>query len=436
MHNPTIIFSPLRNAVPAQGGAIDVLIRVQSPDWPLEKVVEHTPKRLALVVDRSGSMDGHPLDEALKCVSHIANNLTPKDSLSIVVYDHEVDVLMPIGPMLSTSAVANSIANVESGGSTDLHAGWLKGAQQLEGGSNKSISRVILLSDGQANHGLTSQLEIEDQCRAWLERGVTTTTVGLGRDFNETLMMGMAKAGGGQNYYGQRAEDLFDNFDEELSLLQAMYLRKLSVKLLPAAGVIIEMISPVVQQPDGKYRMSDLAWEAESWLAVRLHVTPSATGSMRDLLAATIDGTTLDGQHIEVCAPVLQLPALDAAAYTSLPVDEMVQRRLDELRFAQSSAKLRDLAKSGDVAAARKLLNALEEEFGRNEWLKAKIAQLRRMTEEDMEMMSKEMQYTAYRMSSRLASKSEVAFSMDETNLNMPSFLRKKESEGRGRSKT
>jgi hypothetical protein len=200
--------------------------------------------------------------------------------------------------------------------------------------------------------------------------------------------------------------------------------------------VIIEMISPVVQKSDGKYRMSDLAWEAESWLAIRLHVTPSAAGSMRDLLAATIDGTSMDGEHIEVSAPVLQLPAFESDAYASLPVDEMVQRRLDELRFAKSSAKLRELAKAGDVEAARSLLSALEEEFGNNEWLKAKIAQLRLMTEEDMEMMSKEMQYTAYRMSSRLASKSEVAFSMDETNLNMPSFLRKKESEGRGRSKT
>jgi hypothetical protein len=64
----------------------------------------------------------------------------------------------------------------------------------------------------------------------------------------------------------------------------------------------------------------------------------------------------------------------------------------------------------------------------------AKIDQLRRLTEEDMEMMSKEVQYSAYRMSSRLASKNEIAFCMDETNLDMPSFLRKKESEGKGRT--
>jgi Ca-activated chloride channel family protein len=190
--------------------------------------VKHTPKRLALVVDRSGSMHGEPLDEAMKCVSHIAKHLTRLDDLSIVVYDSRVDVLMPIGPMLSQDAVQSAISQVSCGGTTNLHGGWLAGAEQLEGGSEHSISRVLLLSDGQVNEGLRDQSEIEAQCSAWQAKGITTTTVGLGRNFNEDLMVGMAQAGGGQNYYGQRAEDLFDSFDEELSLLQAMYMRKLS----------------------------------------------------------------------------------------------------------------------------------------------------------------------------------------------------------------
>jgi Ca-activated chloride channel homolog len=434
MQNPTLVFSPLRNAVPAQGGAVDLLLRVQAPDRPADLAVKHTPKRLALVVDRSGSMHGEPLDEAMKCVSHIAKHLTPKDDLCIVVYDTRVDVLMPIGPMLSQDAVQTAICQVTSGGSTNLHGGWLEGAEQLEGGSDKAISRVLLLSDGQVNAGLRVQSEIESQCTAWQAKGITTTTVGLGRNFNEDLMVGMAQAGGGQNYYGQRAEDLFDSFDEELSLLQAMYMRKLAVKLMPAAGVIVEMLSPTAQQADGTYRMTDLAWDSESWIAVRLHISPSAPSSMRDLLAVTLTGTKMDGAQVVASAPLLQLDALAPADYAKLPVDELAERRLDELRFAKASSQLRELAKAGQIDAARKLLNELEAEFGKNKWLMAKIDQLRRLTEEDMEMMSKEVQYSAYRMSSRLASKNEMAFCMDETNLDMPSFLRKKESEGKGRT--
>lgn len=433
MHKPTLVFSPLRKAVPAQGGAVDLLFRVQAPDRPADLAIQQTPKRLALVVDRSGSMDGEPLEEALKCVTHIAKHLTPKDDLSLVVYDNRIDVLMPIGPMLSIDALENVVSGVVSGGSTDLHGGWLAGAQQLEGGSANAISRVILLSDGQANVGLRSLPEIEAQCKEWQAKGVTTTTVGLGRSFNEDLMVGMAQAGGGQNYYGQRAEDLFDSFDEELALLQAMFMRNLSVKLIPATGVIAEILSLVTQQADGSYGMTDLAWDAESWIAVRLHVSPMAAGAPRDLLAATLTGTAMDGAQIEVSAPLFQLDALDQTSYAQLPVDELVQRRLGELRFAKASARLREFAKDGNIQAARALLNELEAEFGSNPWLQAKIQQLRRLTEEDVSMMIKEVSYSAYRMSRRLTSKHEMQFGKDETEEMMPAFLRKKVEEGRGR---
>lgn len=433
MQKPTLVFSPQRSAIPSQGGTVDLLFRVQAPDRPAEFVTTHTPKRLSLVVDRSGSMRGRPLDEALKCVLHISQHLTPKDDLSLVVYDSEVNVIMPIGPMLSQSAVQAAVSQVRSGGSTNLHGGWLAGAEELEGGSEQSISRVILLSDGQVNFGIRSHAEIQSQCATWLGKGVSTSTVGLGRSFNEELMVGMAQAGGGQNYYGQRAEDLFDSFDEELSLLQAMYMRKLSVKFIPAAGVIIEMLSNAPQQPDGSYRMTDLAWDAESWLAMRLHVSPCAAGTIRDLLAATLTGTTMEGESIEMSAPLLQLEALNKANYAGLPNDEMVQRRLDEVRFAKASKRLRELAEAGMIDEARWLLDSLEAEFGRNEWVKAKITQLRNMIEEDVMMMMKEAHYSAMKMSNRLASKDEMAYSMDETELDMPSFLRKKESEGRGR---
>lgn len=379
-------------------------------------------------------MSGEPLEEALKCVVHIAKHLTPQDDLSLVVYDDEVNVIMPIGPMVSQEAVQTAVSQVRSGGSTNLHGGWLEGAEQLEGGSEKSISRVILLSDGQVNCGIRSHSEIQTQCGNWLARGVSTTTVGLGRNFNEDLMVGIAQAGGGQNYYGQRAEDLFDSFDEELSLLQAMYMRKLSVKFIPAQGVIVEVLNTTPQQPDGSYRMTDLAWDAESWLSIRLHVTPGAAGSMKDLLATTLTGMSMDGEQLEISAPLLQLPVLNDVEYAALAVDDLVQRRLDEVRFARAASSLRELAARGRIDDARRLMDDLEAEFGRNEWLKAKIIQMRNMIDEDVMMMMKEAHYSAMKMSSRLASKQEMAYSMDETELEMPRFLRKKESEGRGRT--
>lgn len=85
MTQPTIVFSPLQAGVPAAGGALEVLVRVQAPDRPADLAVTHLPKRLALVVDRSGSMNGQPLQEALRCVTHIASHLTPQDALALVL---------------------------------------------------------------------------------------------------------------------------------------------------------------------------------------------------------------------------------------------------------------------------------------------------------------------------------------------------------------
>ena len=271
MTQPTLLFSPRTNAISAQGGVLDVLVRVQAPDQPEQAKATVTPKRLALVVDRSGSMNGEPLTEALRCVTHIADCLTPSDQLSVVVYDDKVDVLLPMTAMKSPTAVRQLVANIQSGGSTDLFAGWEAGAKQLEGGVVSTISRVILLSDGQANRGLCEISEIEKHCNAMLARGVSTTTVGLGRGFNEDLMIAMARVGGGQQYYGQTADDLFDSFDEEFQLLQALCLRSLDLKLIPAPGVILEPLGLVQQNLDGSYRLSDLAWGAECWLMLRLH---------------------------------------------------------------------------------------------------------------------------------------------------------------------
>ena len=433
MEQPTIIVSPLKAVIPAQGGHLDLLVRVQSPDLPTGKVVEHTPKRLALVVDRSGSMQGKPLKEALRCVMHIASHLTPKDQLSLVVYDDEVEVMVPLSEVSSVTAIQQAVDMVHSGGSTDLFSGWLKGAEQLEGGTARAVSRVLLLSDGQANRGETRISHIQPECKAWLEKGVSTTTVGLGRDFNEDLMIAVADAGGGQQYYGQTAEDLYDSFDQELSLLQAMYLRGIALKLIPAPGVIVEMLSVAPQHPNGTYKMNDLAWGAETWVGVRLHISPTAPGTMRDLLAVSITGTDLQGHALSQSGAMLQLPAVEQTAFLAMLADELVERRLLEAEFGKASDELRQLARRGNRLDTMRKLAEMDERFGHHPWLKAKMEQMRRLAEEDMMMMVKEASFSAVRMSKSLASKSEIMFCMDETESNMPSFLRKKETEGRGR---
>ena len=435
MTQPTIVLSPRKPVISAQGGVLEVLVRVQAPDQPESAKSTVRAKRLALVVDRSGSMSGEPLTEAMRCVTHIANCMTSADQLAVVVYDDQVNVLMPLTSVNSPEVVRMAIANVESGGCTDLFAGWEEGGKQLEGGMDSTISRVILLSDGQANRGLCEVSEIEKHCARLLGSGVSTTTVGLGRGFNEELMIAMARAGGGQQYYGQTADDLFDSFDEELQLLQALCLRKLDLNVIPAPGVIIERVGIVQSNTDGSYRLSDLAWGSETWIMLRLHLSPCAAGSTRDLLAATLQAQTLDAQAIVAHAPMLSLLVVDEAEFAASQADVAVQDRLQELEFAQASQVLRTLVQRGDRSAARAILKDLEQRFGQHPWLKGKLARLHELAERDPEMLSKEVRFNTVRMSKRLTERSEVRFSVDQTEAEIPAFLRKKLEEGRGRKR-
>ena len=267
--------------------------------------------------------------------------------------------------------------------------------------------------------------------------------MGLGRGFNEELMIGMARAGGGQQYYGQTAEDLFDGFDEELTLLESMCLRKLRVKLIAGAGVIVEPLGLVKQNPDQTLALSDLAWEAESWVLVRLH-TSSVTSNEaqmtasdmadRALLSVTLQAETMGGILISADSPVLSLKVVTEANWQALPQNDMVAQRLLEVQFGEAGAQVRSLLLAGDMEASKTLLSTMEANAEQHPWLKDKIARLKTLVQRDVAMASKELRYSSAKMSSRLASQGDIRFSVDETNsTNVPAYLRRKGSEGSGR---
>jgi Ca-activated chloride channel family protein len=138
----------------------------------------------------------------------VVGKLRPTDAVSLVQFDNRVQRLWPAVPLGDGAPLRAAIAGIHSGGNTHLHGGWREGADTLADVAGTGLKRVILLSDGQANEGLTDAAAIAAQCAEWAARGVTTSTYGLGNSFNEELMVAMARAGGGNHYYGDTAEDL------------------------------------------------------------------------------------------------------------------------------------------------------------------------------------------------------------------------------------
>ncbi|WP_354003743.1 vWA domain-containing protein [Ramlibacter aurantiacus] len=125
-------------------------------------------------MDRSGSMSGQPLHEALRCAEYIAGGLQKTDRSAAVLCDDTVHIPLPLRPAGNAEACRKALAGVESGGSTALFDGWQAGANLLEGKTAGTISRVLLLSDSQAHHGLCDEQEIRRHCARRAAQGVST----------------------------------------------------------------------------------------------------------------------------------------------------------------------------------------------------------------------------------------------------------------------
>jgi Ca-activated chloride channel family protein len=356
--------------------------------------------------------------------------------VSLVQFDNRVQRLWPAVPLGEGVPLRAAIAGIHAGGNTHLHGGWCEGADTLAAVAGSGLKRVVLLSDGQANEGLTDAAAIAAQCAEWATKGVTTSTYGLGNSFNEELMVAMARAGGGNHYYGDTAEDLMDPFQQELELLGNLCLRDLRMSASAPDGVEVHLVNelPAV---DGGWRLPDLAWGAEAWAVLRLKVSVVSIQPIGQLLPAlrvSVQGQSLEGDAVQLERVGLALLVMSPAAFDGLQDDELVSRRLVELAAADALTQMRAAAGRADWATVDRLLEEASRQFAGNEWVGAMLEAMKSIADSrSRERLMKESMYSSGKLRSRLVAKDEdVQFSAAMESIDRPSYLRRKPSQGKG----
>lgn len=205
------------------------------------------PVNLALVIDRSGSMAGEKLRLAKLAVEQSIVRLRPDDRFAVVVYDDVIDVIQPSVPATAgnrQTAVA-ALVRVNPRGTTNLGEGWLRGCEQVAANLlEHGINRCLLLTDGLANVGMTDRDELATHAAALRARGVSTTTFGVGTDFDEVLLQAMATAGGGNFYYISEAAQITDLITSEVGEALDVVARDVTLEIDAPEGVMIESLSP------------------------------------------------------------------------------------------------------------------------------------------------------------------------------------------------
>ncbi|MCB9782185.1 MAG: VWA domain-containing protein [Candidatus Omnitrophica bacterium] len=191
-------------------------VKVGLTGFAMQSNEDRPPVNVAIVLDRSGSMSGDKIERAKEAAKMAVDRLSPKDIVSIVTYDHTVNVLLPATKVTDKGYIKNEISKIQPGGNTALFAGVSKGAGEVRKFlEDNRVNRVILLSDGLANVGPSSPGELANLGESLAKEGMAVTTIGLGLGFNEDLMTQLAFKSEGNHYFVAEEAELAKVFNTE-----------------------------------------------------------------------------------------------------------------------------------------------------------------------------------------------------------------------------
>ena len=234
-----------RSLIRPHGSKRHIVFTVAAP------TVERPPRRpltLALVLDRSGSMTGQPLEMAKAVALRVINDLTPQDQVAVVAFDDQMTTIQELAPVSARmkARVAMALAQMGPGGSTALYEGWLTGCNQIAGETvdYTRIAHALLLTDGEANVGLTNPSEIAQKVVELRARcNIGTDTYGLGEDYNQDLLGPMAMAGEGQYTHLRTPRDLESAFLGVVEHLRQSVATCVRLEFSAGAGIEAKIVS-------------------------------------------------------------------------------------------------------------------------------------------------------------------------------------------------
>ena len=326
---PCTEFIPLKAGLRAGGTQeATVLIRIH-PGSAGELLGERPRLNLALVLDRSGSMNGEPIEQARQAAIAAIRQLQPEDRVSVVSFANDARVDVPSTLVTDPQRLIRVVENIRASGGTFLEGGWRGGAGQVaEHLDPGALNRIVLLSDGQATHGVQDPREMGSLVAGLTETGISTTAMGFGSHYNETLMMAIAEAGDGNYLHIEDASLLPTIFERELQGLILTTGRRVSLGLEPNSreGVeVAEVLTVLKTTSTGRLALPNLLDGQPVDVLVRLRVRrPLNAGALQGVMRARLawDGPTGErGSRRDQ----LNLPVLTDEAFERLSEHPLVQ---------------------------------------------------------------------------------------------------------------
>lgn len=353
-----------RGIIPASGGDVALLVRMSAQ--PASETARRAPIDAAFVLDHSGSMNGGKLDLAKTGVDLAMAHLRDDDRAALVIYDDEVATLQPLAcatPRVKAS-LRLALHGIDPGGSTFLSGGWTAGCKELAeapalpaaDGRQTRVRRVILLTDGLANVGISDPAALAKHAGELRRRGIATTTVGVGQDFDEGLLSAMAEAGGGHFEYAADPAALRDFFARELRQMTSVAATGCTLTVALPAGVRAELLSVFpVETLDGELSVAIGDLHAEDEIDLLFAVTAEA-GDLGTTLPVGVTAAWTDvatDRRLEFDASPEPLRRVKPAEVEGVAADPDVAEQAALQRAASERRAGLELDRRGDHAGSR-----------------------------------------------------------------------------------
>jgi Ca-activated chloride channel family protein len=280
------------------------------------------PLNLALVIDRSGSMgDAAKMSYVKQSLRVFLGSLAVNDIVAIVAYDNSAEVLVSAREVGDGGWIAAAVDRLQPGGSTNLHDGLMLGFQEVDRRFDvRRNNRVILLTDGIANMGVTDPERITAAAKAYHDRGVYLSTIGVGRDFNDALLSRLAIQGRGAYHFIDSAAEMDKVFRRDALGLVQKAAEGVAVVFRPESGVQVLALTGYQGVPPAgpiEVALRDMGTGDSQVLLAQLRVAPGPAGR-RILASVELRYTDLLAARPETIVLPVQAQASTLSAYDPL----------------------------------------------------------------------------------------------------------------------
>ena len=337
---------------------VHILLELTAPTS--DEAAQRPPATLQVVLDRSGSMAGERLHAGLVAIDRLLSRLDPDDRFGLVVFDDEVGVPVPAAAVGDAAQARAMLGRIGPGGTTNLAGGYLRGIQELQRISSEDGSAtLVLLSDGLANVGVTDHGQLEQFAAGAQRAGIVSSTVGIGRGYDEDLLAAIARGGAGNTHFAENGDDAGGALASEVEGLLTESVQAVSLTVKPSSEVAAVRLFndlPVSTIDDGfMVELGSLHSAEQRRLVLEVGVPAIAAAGLTSICSLElrwVDVESMRSERADIPIHVNIVPGDEAAGRTA---DPAVTTELSFQRAQQAKREAAEALGRGDVDGARRI---------------------------------------------------------------------------------